>query len=130
MDKIEVNGTYGPAPALHRPMHACSTQSTDDRDRSRHAMPLRTPLRLAGKNEAPVYTYLKEKQGGFLGSDIKCTCMGCGVWNNFGESEPARPVPSSMAPGPVMSIPMGNALAFLRTHTNNHIYFQGTSPSF
>ena len=28
-----------------------------------------------GRNEAPVYKYLKEKQGGFLGSDIKCTCM-------------------------------------------------------
>lgn len=26
-----------------------------------------------GRNEAPVYKYLKEKQGGFLGSDIKCT---------------------------------------------------------
>lgn len=38
--------------------------------------PLTSPFldspRLAGKNEAPVYKYLKEKQGGFLGSDIKC----------------------------------------------------------
>lgn len=26
-----------------------------------------------GKNESPVYTFLKEKKGGLLGKDIKCT---------------------------------------------------------
>lgn len=44
----------------------------------------------AGKNEAPLYKYLKEKQGGFLGSDIKCTRMRV---NEFSADTPRHPPP-------------------------------------
>ena len=53
--------------SLVRPANRPTTKTIDAESFPFH---LHHPL-IAGKNEAPLYQYLKSKQGGFLGSDIK-----------------------------------------------------------